>query len=404
MLQRRLITTLEIPIHDPSYPWILDWLSKQERAVTGELSSGMLRKLMAKVNPPSPHVLSVNTTFLKRENGSTAVDMTLRPGIGVYFLKYKGVWIEVRRSRETKMVDLKSGSPWEQIQFRTLSMDKHLFNDMLAEAKKTALSKEIGKTVIYTSYGHEWRPFGMPRRKRVLSSVILKDDLAERIFNDVSAFLRNGAWYYQRGIPYRRGYLLFGPPGSGKTSFIQALAGELDYNVCVLNLAERGLTDDRLSHLLSNAPPRSIILLEDVDAAFSSRDVSQSHGYVDLKLTLRQSMLTFSGLLNALDGVASSEERILFMTTNHIERLDPALIRPGRVDVKHSIDWASDDQIEKMFMRFYPDSTASKLFVKNVRESASGTPVSTAQLQGHFVLYRDDSQLAITSANVMFNS
>jgi chaperone BCS1 len=77
------------------------------------------------------------------------------------------------------------------------------------------------------------------------------------------------------GIPYRRGYLLYGPPGSGKTSFIQALAGELEYNICILNLSERGLTNDRLNHLLTNLPERSIILLEDIDAAFAKRDKTQ---------------------------------------------------------------------------------------------------------------------------------
>lgn len=80
------------------------------------------------------------------------------------------------------------------------------------------------------------------------------------------------------GIPYRRGYLLYGPPGSGKSSFIQALAGSLDYNICVLNLSERGLTDDKLNHLLANAPERSIMLLEDIDAAFSQRQQSGEAG------------------------------------------------------------------------------------------------------------------------------
>lgn len=74
------------------------------------------------------------------------------------------------------------------------------------------------------------------------------------------------------GIPYRRGYLLYGPPGCGKSSFITALAGELERGICVLNLSERGLTDDRLNHLLAVAPQQTIILLEDIDAAFLSRD------------------------------------------------------------------------------------------------------------------------------------
>ena len=82
------------------------------------------------------------------------------------------------------------------------------------------------------------------------------------------------------GIPYRRGYLLHGPPGSGKTSFIQALAGELDYNLCILNLSERGLTDDRLHLILSIIPERCIMVLEDIDTAFSGRDPSSDKGYL----------------------------------------------------------------------------------------------------------------------------
>ena len=84
---------------------------------------------------------------------------------------------------------------------------------------------------------------------------------------------------YGSGIPYRRGFLLHGPPGSGKTSFIQALAGKLSYNICVLNLSQRGLMDDKLNHLLMNAPERSFILLEDIDAAFNKRVKSSDDGW-----------------------------------------------------------------------------------------------------------------------------
>ena len=79
-----------------------------------------------------------------------------------------------------------------------------------------------------------------------MGSVVLAEGVAERIETDIRAFLGRGRWYAERGIPYRRGYLLYGPPGSGKTSFIQALAGELGYNICLLNLSERGLTDDKV--------------------------------------------------------------------------------------------------------------------------------------------------------------
>jgi mitochondrial chaperone BCS1 len=102
-----------------------------------------------------------------------------------------------------------------------------------------------------------------------------------------------------------------------------------------------------------------------------------------------QSSLTFSGLLNALDGVASSEERILFMTTNHLDRLDDALIRPGRVDYKQYIGYASDSQIEAMFMRFFPgESSFASEFVIKIKDVLGERRISTALLQGYFVLHR----------------
>ncbi len=92
------------------------------------------------------------------------------------------------------------------------------------------------------------------KETRELSSVVLGKGKKEAIVSDVKRFMERDRWYAERGIPYRRGYLLHGAPGSGKSSFITALAGHLDFNICLLNLSERGLTDDKLNHLLSNAP------------------------------------------------------------------------------------------------------------------------------------------------------
>lgn len=138
-----------------------------------------------------------------------------------------------------------------------------------------ALKTMEGRTIVYTALGSEWRPFGHPQKPRPLSSVVLDDGVSERILKDVQKFIAKPFWYIERGIPYRRGYLLHGPPGCGKTSFIKALAGELQYGVCLLNLSERGLTDDRLNYLMTAAPQSTIILLEDVDAAFGGRHESK---------------------------------------------------------------------------------------------------------------------------------
>lgn len=104
----------------------------------------------------------------------------------------------------------------------------------------------------------------------------LRNQFSQDQIRDISLRFQNKILYKcDAGIPYRRGYLLHGPPGCGKSSFITALAGELEFGICVLNLSERGLSDDRLNHLLSVAPHNTIILLEDIDAAFVSREESK---------------------------------------------------------------------------------------------------------------------------------
>jgi len=117
--------------------------------------------------------------------------------------------------------------------------------------------------------------------------------------------------------------LLYGPPGTGKTSFTQAIAGAKNLNLCYVNLSKKDLNDESFNRMLQDAPTKSILLLEDIDALFEQREGGE----------LYSRDLSFSGFLNALDGVRSQEGQILFMTTNHIEKLDPALLRPGRTDV-----------------------------------------------------------------------
>lgn len=408
--QRRLLISLEIPSKDRAHPWFLHWMGAQAKAqamrqagllghgakrgeslrefigigggAQGEVTQivtgigtgkgkgkeretdedGIEDPLMAKGSRASPirifsHELSVETQQLQQQQqqqrqGTGSGDETSRasfslvPGPGTHWFRYKGCWMRLQRERNSKMVDLNTGAPWETVTLTTLRSHAHLFTSLLAEAKQLAMASTEGKTIIYTAWGAEWRPFGQPRRARTLESVVLKRGKREAVEADVKRFMERGWWYAQRGIPYRRGYLLHGSPGSGKSSFITALAGQLDLSICLLNLSERGLTDDKLNFLLSNAPQRSILLLEDVDAAFLGRQgAPEADGY--------QSSVTFSGLLNALDGVASGESRIIFMTTNHVERLDPALIRPGRVDMIEELGDAESDQVEELLWRFY---------------------------------------------------
>lgn len=379
--ERRVLVKMEITSKDPSYNWFLQWMGENTKR--------------------HAHELAVETSFTRRDNGSSFANFSLVPGPGIHYFKYNKCWYKVERQRERNMIDLKSGSPWETISITTLSRDRQSLSEILEKAKKAALSKEEGKLVIFTSYGPDWRPFGNPRKRRPLKSVVLESGISDKIKTDLLSFLNGSKWYYDRGIPYRRGYLLYGPPGSGKSSYIQALAGDLDYNICLLNMSERGMTDDRLAHLLSHTPPKTLILLEDIDAAFPSRvplhNSNQGNEAINVQRTT-PTMVTFSGLLNALDGVASAEERIIFMTTNHLERLDPALIRPGRVDMKVFVGNATEEQSIRLFRHFYPDATENDIltFSRNIAPLIGR--VSPAQLQGFFVLNRDDCTKAAVNA------
>jgi len=97
------------------------------------------------------------------------------------------------------MLDMTSGSPWETVTLTTLDRDQHMFGELLKEAQKLALAKQEGKTVVFTSWGPEWRPFGLPRKCRLLDSVILDRGVKERIVKDVKDFISNGKWYNDRG-------------------------------------------------------------------------------------------------------------------------------------------------------------------------------------------------------------
>ncbi len=181
---------------------------------------------------------------------------------------------------------------------------------------------------------------------------MLDEGVARRLHDDIHEFFDRRDWYAQLGIPWRRGYLLHGPPGTGKTSVAYALAGELRLKLCTLSLTNPKLNDHTLSDLLQRTPPRSLILIEDIDAFFKARDKQDARIEV-----------SFSGLLNALDGVAAQEGRIVVLTTNHRERLDPALIRPGRIDVEVELGNASAEQLRGLLLRFHPgaDERAARL-------------------------------------------
>jgi chaperone BCS1 len=266
---------------------------------------------------------------------------------------------------------------------------------MLAEARGSWQRSKAEQVSVYASdIRNEWRLI-TSRPKRPLLSIILDAGVKEAILEDALDFLDSKEWYSERGIPFRRGYLLvshasiwlrahipissfltsfhnvtlmlisqYGAPGSGKTSLIQSIAGELNLDVYVISLSRAGLDDNSLQELISDLPEQCIALMEDIDAAFHqtlSRDLPGEGEKLEKATNPnpaatppeRTSRISLSGLLNALDGVGAQEGRLLFATTNCYEALDLALRRPGRMDVHIEFQLASQYQVGELFKRFY---------------------------------------------------
>lgn len=418
LIRQRLLVDVEINIKDESYPWFLYWMTQHEkrqlisrasRRDAERSSLSLTERVLRRLTPRMRH-LAVETSNVELPNGAIRTQFTLVPGPGQHFIRYSGAFIHVNRQREANRTEmLVSGSrPFETTTLTTLYRDRFVFESIFREARELAEKAVEGKTIIYNARGVDWEKFGNPRQKRPLNSVVLEKGVKERIVADIQEFIASHKWYADRGVPYRRGYLLYGPPGTGKSSFIQALAGHLDYSIAIMNLSERGLTDDRLNYLLTRIPQRTLVLLEDVDAAYNNRRQKvETDGYAGANVT-------FSGLLNALDGVASAEERILFLTTNHIERLDEALVRPGRVDMTVRIGNATAYQIGALWDRFYGDAVADNELAKEKRamfmhrliecgvltglEDRVVSSASTASLQGLFLYNKGNPDGAIAMA------
>jgi chaperone BCS1 len=184
---------------------------------------------------------------------------------------------------------------------------------------------------------------------RPLESVVLAGDLRERLVDDLTRFMAEEETYVRLGLPYHRGYLLHGPAGTGKTSIAKVLAGHLGLDIYVLPLSSMQADTD-LSRMLANVGSRAMLLLEDIDVVHAAKSRDDTTPGISL-----------SGLLNALDGVATPHGSIHLMTTNKLDVLDEALTRPGRADQTVLIDYLDDEQLGRLVASIYGDNLPGQI-------------------------------------------
>jgi mitochondrial chaperone BCS1 len=296
------------------------------------------------------HVGSSRDKIGLNESDGAKKPLNYSPWNGSFYFWYMN-HLFVYRSRQSD----NSYRLHEEITISCVSRSPHMVKELLANCRMDYLKLVQNKTTVFENNSNNWDKLAT-RAKRPLSTVILDEKVKEMVSNDINAYLDPKArtWYAKRGIPYRRGYLLFGPPGTGKSSLSLAIAGQFDLDIYILNLSSAD--ESSVGCLFSVLPPRCVVLLEDVDVAGgmqSRRNDPKPPATPATPGVQQPQTVSLSTLLNVLDGVASQEGRVLILTTNHIERLDAALIRPGRVDIKIEFRLCDKGMITELFHIVY---------------------------------------------------
>lgn len=253
-------------------------------------------------------------------------------------VNWKQLLTDVCKLRDDRMDSIEPGK-----KFRII---RHIGYTSKNDAKPAAeMSKVFANTMdefgSLKPINYDPSDLGRPVVEDPISALSITKEMAE-IFRDARFWFRHRKWYEERGIAWRRGYLLYGLPGSGKTTAVRALAQDLDLPVHTFDLSSMD-NDDLTKHWIESRTdgPR-IILLEDIDTVFNGRKNVARSSFNGQKNVARISPLTFDTLLNLIDGIESEHGLMLFITTNNVDAVDPAIgvpnaegesSRPGRVDM-----------------------------------------------------------------------
>jgi mitochondrial chaperone BCS1 len=301
---------------------------------------------------------------------SPTLKTRLQPRSGWIGIGYHSAYIGIHR-HDLKVTDL------QNTQLLTLVTLRWWQPQLLAWLNKIETNYNIEAPLVVRLIGGTIS-IVRTQTKRQRETLAIDSSTETELFKDLDRFLQSRDLYRQRGIPWRRGYLLYGPPGTGKSSLIQAIASFYSRQLVSLSLTD--MDDSALLRAWSEITATSIVALEDIDSVFSGR---QALGE-----------LSFSALLNTLDGAGAVEGSITILTTNHRQQLDLALIRPGRCDREFELGYLTPESCAKMFVCFFGD----RQLANTIAQQLGNYRVSPAAWQ-NYLQCQDSAKDAVANCN-----
>lgn len=380
------------------WAWVLRQCTVMITVADNDASFEMVKEWIT-VLPFTKKSRRIDLNYINKDKG---VRLNMGPGTHLFWYQSRPVWFYFTRGDKQN-----SKEKTESFSFRTVGRTQKFVKKMVAEIEKDYWSKQTVETRLCV-----WRKsWGTVTnyRPRTLDSVILPVGEKEKLLQAIDNFTKAEPRYRSLGIPYHFGVELDGPPGTGKTSLASALAHHYKKNLYILSLTDMH-SDDHLQEAMAQVYKDSIVLFEDIDAAgipmrktaitaipkvydpAGIREVEEGEQGIEKFLGKG---VTLSGLLNVLDGLQAPDSVIYLMTTNHHENLDPALLRPGRIDYRLTMEHAHITQKAELFHRFFPNADGRQTYEALAKRSTTET---MAEFQGFLLRMLGDGGDSVHSS------
>jgi chaperone BCS1 len=292
-------------------------------------------------------------------------------GYGIHWIRYQNKFFLINLVKESSN---QTEYDKETLTITKIGRNRKVFDNFIKDVEKVEL--DTSKTKVYKMEDN-W-VYVKDQQKRSLESIFIEKAKKDKIIKTLSDFINNEQWYIDNGIPYQLGILLYGAPGTGKTSLIKAIAGYLNYPIYYLSPQKLS----KIETAMSSLSDKCIIVIEDIDSncLTHSRDDKKNESE-DITMLREMSSVSLSEILNSLDGMFSAHGRILVATTNHIEKLDDALIRAGRIDLKIEIGYVNNEILKYFINKFFPENNIDFNKIK-INKNISIASLQNIILQG----------------------